>query len=133
MLERNRRTRISHCINQLKEFMVIELNMDESCASRLEKADILEMAVNYLRASLEQQGLVVTTDEGSKKMKNCNSHDGQASSSSSAVASTSTNATVSFDPNIPQHPPLLSFLKTKPKPKISKSLNAPTEPMWRPW
>lgn len=62
MVERERRNRMNKSIDQLKDFMVEELNLSEDCAGKLEKADILEMTVQHLRAVLIQQGLIEPTE-----------------------------------------------------------------------
>lgn len=54
-LERKRRARINHCLDQLKELMVSTLQSEGENVSKLEKADILELSVDYLRKTLQKQ------------------------------------------------------------------------------
>ncbi|XP_068601697.1 hairy-related 8.2 [Brachionichthys hirsutus] len=46
LIERKRRERINHCLDQLKETVAGAFRLDQS---KLEKADILEMTVKHLR------------------------------------------------------------------------------------
>lgn len=55
MLERRRRARINGCLNELRNFILEATKQDSVQASKLEKADILEMTVQYLRLLLRQQ------------------------------------------------------------------------------
>ncbi|KAJ3590753.1 hypothetical protein NHX12_008702 [Muraenolepis orangiensis] len=48
VIERKRRERINHCLDQLKETVIGAFSLDQS---KLEKADILEMTVNTCRTS----------------------------------------------------------------------------------
>lgn len=50
LIERRRRERINECLNQLKALVLEAMNKDESCYSKMEKADILEMTVTHLRS-----------------------------------------------------------------------------------
>lgn len=56
-LERKRRARINNCLDQLKELMVSTLQAEGENVSKLEKADILELTVKYLRKVKQQQRL----------------------------------------------------------------------------
>lgn len=47
-IEKNRRARINNCLEQLKTF-ILESSAESSRHSKLEKADILEMTVQYLQ------------------------------------------------------------------------------------
>lgn len=49
LLERKRRARINKCLDQLKNLMVDCLTQEGEHITRLEKADILELTVDYLR------------------------------------------------------------------------------------
>lgn len=49
LLERKRRARINKCLDQLKSLMVDCLTQEGEQITRLEKADILELTVDYLR------------------------------------------------------------------------------------
>merc|ERR1712130_1012289 len=46
MLERKRRARINACLDELKDIMVFALQTEGESISKLEKADVLELAVN---------------------------------------------------------------------------------------
>lgn len=48
IMEKKRRARINHCLNQLKS-LILETDSERSRHSKLEKADILEMTVRYLQ------------------------------------------------------------------------------------
>lgn len=48
VMEKKRRARINHCLNQLKA-LILEADNERSRHSKLEKADILEMTVRYLQ------------------------------------------------------------------------------------
>lgn len=48
IMEKKRRARINHCLNQLKA-LILETDNERSRHSKLEKADILEMTVRYLQ------------------------------------------------------------------------------------
>ncbi|XP_021350063.1 protein hairy-like isoform X2 [Mizuhopecten yessoensis] len=64
MMEKKRRARINHCLTQLKSLVLEAMKRDSAQISKLEKADILEMTVNYLRNTQHQQQQCVdsTTD-----------------------------------------------------------------------
>ncbi|XP_064611545.1 transcription factor HES-1-B-like [Liolophura sinensis] len=49
LMEKRRRARINMCLGELKNLVLLAMNKDNSQFSKLEKADILEMAVKYLR------------------------------------------------------------------------------------
>lgn len=57
-MEKRRRARINHSLNELKSLILDALNKDPSRHSKLEKADILEMTVRYLK-SMERQQMAV--------------------------------------------------------------------------
>lgn len=50
LIERRRRERINECLCQLKSLVLEAMDRDESCYSKMEKADILEMTVSHLRS-----------------------------------------------------------------------------------
>ncbi|XP_064611507.1 transcription factor HES-2-like [Liolophura sinensis] len=54
-MEKKRRARINTCLNQLKSLVLQAMNKDSSQYSKLEKADILEMTVNFLKAVPQQK------------------------------------------------------------------------------
>ncbi|XP_060077587.1 transcription factor HES-4-B-like [Ylistrum balloti] len=64
MMEKKRRARINQCLTQLKSLVLEAMKRDSTQVSKLEKADILEMTVNYLRNTQHQQQQCVdsTTD-----------------------------------------------------------------------
>ncbi|CAH1239955.1 HES1 [Branchiostoma lanceolatum] len=65
IMEKRRRARINDSLNQLKTLILDALKKDSSRHNKLEKADILEMAVRYFR-DLQRQQLAVSssTDPG---------------------------------------------------------------------
>ena len=48
-MERKRRARINDSLNELKSLVLTALNKDPSRYSKMEKADVLELTVNYLK------------------------------------------------------------------------------------
>lgn len=53
-MEKRRRARINQSLNELKNLILEAMKKDTSCYSKLEKADILEMTVRYLRSMRTQ-------------------------------------------------------------------------------
>ena len=51
LMEKRRRDRINKSLDELKTILVTALKRDQNGCSKLEKADILEMTVNYLKTS----------------------------------------------------------------------------------
>ena len=49
LLERRRRARINRCLDQMRDLMVDALAMEGDSAAKLEKADVLELAVRHLQ------------------------------------------------------------------------------------
>ena len=49
LLERRRRARINRCLDQMRDLMVDALAMEGDSAAKLEKADVLELAVLHLQ------------------------------------------------------------------------------------
>ncbi|KAK9878644.1 hypothetical protein WA026_023094 [Henosepilachna vigintioctopunctata] len=63
IMEKRRRARINHCLNEIKSLVLEALNKDPSRHSKLEKADILEMAVKHLQSIQRQQlAIAMATD-----------------------------------------------------------------------
>nr|UZQ18781.1 hairy and enhancer of split 1 [Doryteuthis pealeii] len=62
MMEKRRRTRINNCLSELKTLVLKALKKDGEQFSKLEKVDILEMTVKYLRFLHQQQQVNITTD-----------------------------------------------------------------------
>ena len=50
LMEKRRRDRINKSLNDLKMILIDALRRDQNSCSKLEKADILEMAVSYLQS-----------------------------------------------------------------------------------
>ena len=48
-MERRRRARINESLNELKTLVLSSLNKDHSKFNKMEKADVLELTVNYLK------------------------------------------------------------------------------------
>lgn len=55
IMEKRRRARINQSLNQLKNMMLEQLQQPEAKAQKLEKADILEMTVQYLQRLQQKQ------------------------------------------------------------------------------
>lgn len=55
IMEKRRRARINHSLNQLKNMLLEQLQQPEAKAQKLEKADILEMTVQYLQRLQQKQ------------------------------------------------------------------------------
>ncbi|KAJ3621936.1 hypothetical protein MTP99_002479 [Tenebrio molitor] len=63
IMEKRRRARINHCLNEIKSLILEAMNKDPARHSKLEKADILEMAVKHLQNVQRQQlALAMATD-----------------------------------------------------------------------
>lgn len=62
MMEKRRRTRINNCLVELKTLVLKALKKDGEQFSKLEKVDILEMTVKYLRFLHQQSQVNITTD-----------------------------------------------------------------------
>ncbi|XP_059477120.1 protein deadpan-like isoform X2 [Neocloeon triangulifer] len=62
-MEKKRRARINHCLNELKSLILDAMKKDPARHSKLEKADILEMTVKHLQGVQRQQlAVAVATD-----------------------------------------------------------------------
>ena len=57
LMERRRRERINRSLDELKQFLIEALRKDSACHSKLEKADILEMTVHYIKTLRTSGGL----------------------------------------------------------------------------
>ncbi|XP_071527284.1 uncharacterized protein [Panulirus ornatus] len=55
LMERRRRERINHCLNELKNLVLTAQKKDPTRYSKLEKADILEMTVRHVQALHRQE------------------------------------------------------------------------------
>uniref|UniRef100_A0A1B6LSI8 BHLH domain-containing protein n=1 Tax=Graphocephala atropunctata TaxID=36148 RepID=A0A1B6LSI8_9HEMI len=55
IMEKRRRARINHCLDELKSLILDAMNKDPARHSKLEKADILEMTVKHLQTIQRQQ------------------------------------------------------------------------------
>jgi len=55
IMEKRRRARINESLNELKTLILEAMRKDNSCYSKLEKADILEMTVQHLKNLKNQQ------------------------------------------------------------------------------
>ncbi|XP_044732805.1 protein deadpan-like [Chrysoperla carnea] len=55
IMEKRRRARINHCLNELKTLILDAMKKDPARHSKLEKADILEMTVKHLQSIQRQQ------------------------------------------------------------------------------
>ncbi|KAJ8946049.1 hypothetical protein NQ318_005527 [Aromia moschata] len=63
IMEKRRRARINQCLNEIKSLILEAMNKDPARHSKLEKADILEMAVKHLQNVQRQQlALAMATD-----------------------------------------------------------------------
>ncbi|XP_060528834.1 protein deadpan-like isoform X2 [Cylas formicarius] len=63
IMEKRRRARINNCLNEIKHLILEAMNKDPARHSKLEKADILEMAVKHLQNIQRQQlAIAVATD-----------------------------------------------------------------------
>ena len=57
LLERKRRARINHCLDELKDLMVFALQTEGESITKLEKADVLEITVRHLQKLKAQNKL----------------------------------------------------------------------------
>ncbi|KAM3957556.1 uncharacterized protein ACR2FA_000562 [Aphomia sociella] len=55
IMEKKRRARINHCLNELKDLLLDGSDKDPTRHSKLEKADILELTVKHLQTLQRQQ------------------------------------------------------------------------------
>ncbi|CAG9772985.1 unnamed protein product [Ceutorhynchus assimilis] len=55
IMEKRRRARINNCLNEIKNLILEAMNKDPARHTKLEKADILEMAVKHLQNVQRQQ------------------------------------------------------------------------------
>ncbi|XP_017786134.1 PREDICTED: protein deadpan-like [Nicrophorus vespilloides] len=55
IMEKRRRAKINNCLNEIKDLILAAMKKDPERHSKLEKADILEMAVKYLKNVQKQQ------------------------------------------------------------------------------
>ncbi|XP_023941875.1 NADPH oxidase activator-like [Bicyclus anynana] len=55
IMEKKRRARINHCLNELKDLLMDATDKDPARHSKLEKADILELTVKHLQTLQRQQ------------------------------------------------------------------------------
>jgi len=60
LLERRRRARINRCLDQMKDLMVEALCMEGDSAAKLEKADVLELALRHLQKTRGQRAAAPT-------------------------------------------------------------------------
>uniref|UniRef100_A0A0K0DM80 BHLH domain-containing protein n=1 Tax=Angiostrongylus cantonensis TaxID=6313 RepID=A0A0K0DM80_ANGCA len=58
MMEKKRRARINQCLSELKEILICDKH--SSGHAKWEKADILEMTVDYLKKLRAQRGSIYT-------------------------------------------------------------------------
>ncbi|XP_018575066.1 protein deadpan-like [Anoplophora glabripennis] len=72
IMEKRRRARINHCLNEIKTLILEAMNKDPARHTKLEKADILEMAVKHLQNVQRQHlALAMATDPSIlRKFKN---------------------------------------------------------------
>ncbi|XP_028394020.1 transcription factor HES-4-B-like isoform X2 [Dendronephthya gigantea] len=63
IMEKRRRERINNSLNELKNLLLESRKKDTTCCSKLEKADILEMTVQYLKSIRSQQEKASTTSD----------------------------------------------------------------------
>ncbi|XP_058979758.1 protein deadpan-like [Musca domestica] len=63
IMEKRRRARINHCLNELKSLILEAMKKDPARHTKLEKADILEMTVKHLQSVQRQQlNMALQTD-----------------------------------------------------------------------
>lgn len=60
LLERKRRARMNKCLDELKDIMVHNLQSEGESITKLEKADVLELTVKYLRKLKKENALGLT-------------------------------------------------------------------------
>nr|CDJ80827.1 Basic helix-loop-helix dimerisation region bHLH domain containing protein [Haemonchus contortus] len=99
MMEKKRRARINHCLSELKEILICDKHASAGHA-KWEKADILEMTVDYLKKLRALRGhtpsfnvAVALEDPSSHATKECDSTPPSAVPSPSSAESTSDGPT----------------------------------------
>nr|AKG92780.1 deadpan [Leptinotarsa decemlineata] len=72
IMEKRRRARINNCLSEIKTLLLEAMNKDPSRHSKLEKADILEMAVKFLQNVQRQHLALAMANDSSvlRKFKN---------------------------------------------------------------
>ncbi|KIH62262.1 Helix-loop-helix DNA-binding domain protein [Ancylostoma duodenale] len=135
MMEKKRRARINHCLSELKEILICDKHASAGHA-KWEKADILEMTVDYLkklRALRDHHSphsatasAATATETTSSQPKDCDStptstvpSPSSTESSSDGPTTTKRRRTTSPSPPTPQEP--RSFLAPTPSTPLSLS------------
>ncbi|KAK6751831.1 hypothetical protein RB195_003325 [Necator americanus] len=139
MMEKKRRARINHCLSELKEILICDKHASAGHA-KWEKADILEMTVDYLKKlrNLRDQpstqtvttSVPATAETFSSQGKRCDSNPTSAASSPSRAESSSDGPTTakrrrSSSSSPPTSQESRSFL---PATSTSTPLSLPTLP-----
>ena len=66
-MERRRRERINRSLDELKSTLIESLRKDATCHSKLEKADILEMTVHYIKTQKAAQQMAQQSGQAVNK------------------------------------------------------------------
>ncbi|XP_052548091.1 transcription factor HES-2-like [Tympanuchus pallidicinctus] len=122
LLEKRRRARINESLNQLKTLILPLVCKDSSLYSKLEKADILEMTVQFLREVPAASSAPEPSESFRAGYRACLARLG---------ALLAPAPPLSPRHRLPEPPP-----SARPKaapPPHAVPLRAPTTPLWRPW
>lgn len=129
MVEKMRRDRINNCIDQLKKLLEKEL-CSQDPNTKLEKADILEMTVSFLKQQQRFPGAVAQRDYNqgysqcwreSLHFLNIHSSRGQATQEVQQIQQRSST----------EHSHILSVQSSSKHSHVAPQ--QPDRPVWRPW
>ncbi|KAM9443629.1 transcription factor HES-5-like [Clarias gariepinus] len=137
MVEKMRRDRINSSIEQLKSLLATEF-LNQQTDSKLEKADILEMTVSFLRQKQQQPALFTSSEAVNQGFSRC-VHDVVHFLSKEEVKTQSQrkllnhfqNPNPSLDEN--RRESVLPQLSSTEQQIISKVKSSAKSALWRPW
>lgn len=127
LMEKRRRARINTCLTELKSLVLQALHKDGSQCTKLEKADILEMTVRYLR-SVQRSQIVNTMTPNMSMMTRY--HSGYSECAQEVVRYLSTINGVSDDMRMSLLSHLASNAKTQQEPNVTEPPRAPLQPLF---
>ncbi|MCJ8744557.1 hypothetical protein PDJAM_G00120130 [Pangasius djambal] len=137
MVEKMRRDRINSCIEQLKSLLAPEF-LNQEPDSKLEKADILEMTVSFLRRQQQQPAFSSTSAAVSQGFSRC-VHEVVHFMSKEEVKTQSQRKLLNHFQNLQQssdesrRESVLPQLSSTEQQIISKEKSSVKSSLWRPW
>ncbi|KAK3512302.1 hypothetical protein QTP70_003292 [Hemibagrus guttatus] len=137
MVEKMRRDRINSSIEQLKSLLAPEF-LNQQPDSKLEKADILEMTVSFLRQQHQQQSAFSSSTAVNQGFSRC-AHDIVHFLSKEEVQTQSQRKLLNHFQNLQpssdenrRESVLVQFISTEQQ-IISKEKSSAKSSLWRPW